>query len=168
MILLVKIVILSFTSSAEEEGLDKQIFLDRLVDSANLIAHLSFKTTTNRKAAILPLLTKLYKDAAAQVATDKYLFGTNFSIKLKEARAVDKISKEIRVNNTPKFSPSFARRNLNSRSPALRMPLNPILGNQGQLPQPKPKFVFNKPKMSTKNSQVQQNQPRFQPYRKNK
>ena len=52
----------------DKDGLDLQIFLEKLIDSAVLITNVVHKTTVSRKADILPNLTKIFKDAVSQGA----------------------------------------------------------------------------------------------------
>ena len=127
---------------------------------------MSFKTSTSRRAAILPLLTRLYKETAAQSTTDELLFGSDFSAKLKEARTVDKISKEIKVNHAARFQPSTSRVNLNSRGPGARAPFAPVLGNQGQASQFRTRLTFKKPKAGQKGMQPSSSSARYQPYQR--
>ena len=99
--------------------------------------------------------------------TDTYLFGADLTKKLNESRALDKISREIKI--PPRYV--FAeKQNLNFKGPGVRMPLAPTMGNQGFAVPPRHKVSFIKkkgPKPGAKN-QEKRPPPRYQPYQRNK
>ncbi|XP_044594856.1 uncharacterized protein LOC123272220 [Cotesia glomerata] len=84
----------------EDESIDKLVFVERLSDATKILSDLHFRLSESRKAFILPGMTKQSKDVLSTTKMDEFLFGKNLSDKLKEARALDKLTQGMRYQQS--------------------------------------------------------------------
>ena len=138
------------------------------MDAATLIADLTYQTTISRRAAILPTLSKSFRELLVDVPADSLLFGSELTQKIKDAKSAESISKVIKANPLPRSLPPSAKMPLNYRGPGARVPFSPVVGNYGQTSAPRPKIPFKKRGLKSTSKQPDQRQPasRHQPYQK--
>lgn len=132
----------------DEEGLDRAFLLQTLCDSAKYMTDIVHNLTVSRKACIEPGLSKDIRTVLQDAKTDTYLYGLDLKDKIKEARAVEKLSQNLK--NQPKSSTSVPfKRNLNFKGPQTkRYPYGQQMGQTNS-------FGYQKPKLFFKNKQRQ-------------
>ena len=97
----------------------RKILLDYLWDSGKLLSEIFYSETTARRAYITPRMSKTIKELMDKSDSDIYLFGDNVEEKIKKARTMEKISKDIKPisltnnKNAPKPAGSRAYRSQN-------------------------------------------------------
>nr|CAI5839768.1 unnamed protein product [Callosobruchus analis] len=70
--------------------------LSYLVDTGKILTNLFFNISNTRRSLILPLLDKSVRDIVSTSKPQKYLFGKNLGEKIKLAKSIEKIGKDIR------------------------------------------------------------------------
>ncbi|VEN37326.1 unnamed protein product [Callosobruchus maculatus] len=70
--------------------------LSSLVDTGKVLTNLFFNISNTRRSLILPLLDKSVRDLVATSKPQKYLFGEDLGDKIKLAKTLEKIGKDIR------------------------------------------------------------------------
>lgn len=143
----------------EDESIDKLTVVERLGDSMKMLSDLQFRLTESRKAFILPGLSKQSRDVLTASKTDELLFGRNLAERLKESRALDKVSQSIKQQ--PRASTYNNRQHLNGKGlPGKRAPYNQA-GSGGPSNQNRPRLFF-KSKQQFFNPRAQtQRTPKF-------
>lgn len=149
----------------EEEPLDRLELLEKLADAGKLMAQLHFQVSSARRAFISPILTKSMKNLLQTTKPGSLLFGEKLTEKIKTAKSMEKIGKEIKASPLPstsgtskKVSNPAPRRTLNWRGPYARQ------GNSYQGPkQYQTKFPpfqhGSKSRYSTTSKSINKSQP---------
>nr|CAI5870507.1 unnamed protein product [Callosobruchus analis] len=70
--------------------------LSSLVDTGKILTNLFFNISNTRRSLILPLLDKSVRDIVSTSKPQKYLFGEDLGEKIKLAKSIEKIGKDIR------------------------------------------------------------------------
>ncbi|CAG5108033.1 Protein of unknown function [Cotesia congregata] len=111
----------------EEEPLDRLELLEKLADAGKLMAQLHYQVSSARRAFISPILTKSIKNLLQATKPGSLLFGEKLTEKIKTAKFMEKIGKEIKASplpssssNNKKVSNPAPRRTLNWRVPYAR------------------------------------------------
>lgn len=125
----------------EDESIDKLVFVERLSDATKILSDLHFRLSESRKAFILPGMTKQSKDVLSTTKTDEFLFGKNLSDKLKEARALDKLTQNMRYQQS-KAGNQNPRQHLNGKSLPAKRSFSNQAGFSSQANQSRPRFFF--------------------------
>lgn len=81
----------------------KENLLACLGDSGKILTDLFHHCTYLRRTLLLPQMSKAAKDVAEKTAPGRYLFGMDFSEKVKELKVVEKASKDLK-SSTPASS----------------------------------------------------------------
>ena len=146
------------------ENRDEEIDLDDVLtyrlDMARILTQIIHKQSVSSKAFIEPGLTKETKAILKGTKIEEFLYGRDLTEKIKEAKALDKIGENLKIQQAAKPTP--AKQNLKNRTPfagrpsAARMGYTPFGGRQ------RPK-VFFKNKQQFVNHKAQ-TQPRQRPY----
>ncbi|XP_074114401.1 uncharacterized protein LOC141537359 isoform X1 [Cotesia typhae] len=137
----------------EDESIDKLVFVERLSDATKILSDLHFRLSESRKAFILPGMTKQSKDVISTTKTDEFLFGKNLSDKLKEARALDKLTQNMRYQQS-KAGNQNPRQHLNGKSLPAKRSFSNQAGFSSQANQSGPRLFF-KSKQQFMNPRVQ-------------
>lgn len=108
----------------EVEPLDRLELLEKLADAGKLMAQLHFQVSSARRAFISPMLTKSMKNLLQTTKPGSLLFGEKLTEKIKTAKSMEKIGKDIRASslsstsgNNKKTNKPAPRRSLNWRGP---------------------------------------------------
>ncbi|XP_039307632.1 uncharacterized protein LOC120358225 [Solenopsis invicta] len=83
---------LSLILSADEEGLDELLIIERLSDTIRFLADLFNKQTVCRRAFILPGLKHKLKAALEKTKAEEFLFGKELSEKIKQVGVMEKMA----------------------------------------------------------------------------
>ncbi|KAJ3648904.1 hypothetical protein Zmor_020673 [Zophobas morio] len=151
----------------EEEPLDHLELLEKLADAGKLITQLHFQVSSARRAFISPILTKSMKNLLQTSKPGSLLFGEKLTEKIKTAKSMEKIGKEIKASPLPstsgtskKLSRPAPRRTLNWRGPYARQ------GNSYQgLKQYQTKFPPSQPVSKSTYSNVSKSTSKPRPLR---
>ncbi|XP_066584838.1 uncharacterized protein [Prorops nasuta] len=81
----------------EKDGIDKLGLIEGLTDAGKMLANLHNSQTKARKAFILPVMNKNFREILEKTKTDEFLFGKSLSEKLKEIKPVEKVVQNIKV-----------------------------------------------------------------------
>lgn len=148
----------------EEEPVDQLELLEKLSDGGQLLSQLHFQVSSARKSFIAPALSKQMKELLQKTKPGTLLYGERLSDKIKTAKSVEKIGRELK---TPSSATSSFTAKKPIHKPAYGRPLNwrgqyakPGTQHQGQkFPQtnyPRLGHYSNKKTPSSSS-----NQPRF-------
>ncbi|XP_044586107.1 uncharacterized protein LOC123266143 [Cotesia glomerata] len=92
-----------------EEPLDRLELLKKLADAGKLMSQLHFQVSSARKSFISPTLTKPMKNLLQSTKPGLLLYGENLTEKIKAAKSIEKIGKEIK-NAPPTSAPPQNRK----------------------------------------------------------
>lgn len=101
----------------EEEPVDQLQLLEKLSDGGKLLSQLHFQVSSARKSFIAPVLTKPMKELLQKTKPGTLLYGEKLSEKIKTAKSVEKIGRELKT-------PSAATSSFAAKKP----PQKPISG----------------------------------------
>ena len=73
-------------------------------DAGRLMADLQFRLSQTRRELIKPRLNSSLRKAAEAAPTDDWLFGSDFTSRIKVAKDLDKVATELKPKSTPKES----------------------------------------------------------------
>ncbi|KAJ8913813.1 hypothetical protein NQ315_002719 [Exocentrus adspersus] len=73
----------------------RQKLLSPLWDAGRIFADLFYNFTQTRRILITPLLSKAVKEVAEKTTPEKFLFGDQFGDKIKSAKMLEKVGKEL-------------------------------------------------------------------------
>lgn len=76
--------------------IDKKEALEKLKDVSMLLTHLMYTQTEARKYFILPGMEPNKKKILTNVETDEFLFGKNLNERIKEAKAIQKMTQDMK------------------------------------------------------------------------
>lgn len=101
---------LSLILSADEEGLDELLIIERLSNTIRLLADLFNKQTVCRRAFILPGLKPKLKAALEKTKSEGFLFWKELSEKIKQISVMEKMAKTLK-EQPPKKQNNFIQKN---------------------------------------------------------
>lgn len=128
----------AITLCTKEKSIDKLDFLHWLFDAAKLISDLLHNQTQNRKAVILPGLSREVKEVLKNTTPDKFLFGENLGEKIKNAKSLEKMAPTLKIQHQP----STSRQHLNLRGPPGTRPYPRKMGNAPLAGMAKQRLIF--------------------------
>lgn len=99
----------------KDEGVDLEDILTYQCDVAKILTQIVHKQSNSRKAFIEPGLSKETKAILKGTKIDEFLYGKELSEKIKEAKALDKIGENLKVQQATKTTPG--KPNLNNKTP---------------------------------------------------
>ena len=79
-------------NTADQDGLDQEVFLERLADAAKLMADVQYNQSETRKAFIYPTFVKPLQALLKKSKPDDLLFGNGLKEKIKQTKDIEKIS----------------------------------------------------------------------------
>lgn len=80
----------------DEEPVDRLVLLERLVDAGKLMSQLHFQISSARRSFIAPVLSKQVKEMLHKTKPGAWLYGEKLSEKIKAAKSMEKIGKEMK------------------------------------------------------------------------
>ena len=110
-----------------DESFDLESLLKYLNDTGKILSAIVHKQTNTRKAFIEPGLTKETRAILKDTKVDDFLFEKELSEKIKEARALNKIGENLKIQ-APNKGPA-TKKHLNERPPFVRRPIRRQMGS---------------------------------------
>ncbi|XP_014233125.1 uncharacterized protein LOC106656583 [Trichogramma pretiosum] len=81
---------ITMVNDADEDGLDQNTFLERLMDAAKLLAQAQYKQSQSRRACIIPIIeSKSIREILKKSNIDSYLFGLDLDKEVKAMKESD-------------------------------------------------------------------------------
>ena len=80
----------------DEEGFDQLIIMERLFDSAQMMAIVFQKLTDTRRAFISPRLNKTVRDTLDETKVDSFLYGADLKKSIRSLKDSSKITSELK------------------------------------------------------------------------
>ena len=108
------------TLKDEEEPVDRLKLLEWLCDAGKCFVEVHHAQSRARAAYILPGVSKPMRDALEKTKPDSFLFGKNLGEKIKEVKAMEKLTKDLKPKpsgTSYKKTPLRPTRALNWRGP---------------------------------------------------
>ena len=84
--------------------------LERLADAGQLLSQLHFQISSARKSFIAPILSKPMKELLQKTKPGTLLYGDKLTEKIKTAKAIEKIGKEIKNPTAAASTSNSAKR----------------------------------------------------------
>ena len=131
------------TLITETESVDPVQLVENLIDAIQILADVYHKQTVARRTMVTPGFNKTVKEILEKPKPDEYLFGNDLVFKLKQAKAIEKLTADAKQQSTS--SGTQSTKNYNSR-PGFRFgsgPTNPR-------PYSRPRLYFKKPSTTQK------------------
>lgn len=129
------------TILTKDENINKLTFIKQLSDTGKLIFEIQFQQTESRKAIIKPGLNKRIRDLLSNTKTDIFLFGKSLGNKIKETKAMEKLSQNFKNQSTAKITQP-SKNYLNSKGPQAKRPFANQAGNSNAGAQDRQKLFF--------------------------
>lgn len=146
------------TSLYDEGDMSLELLLMYLSDSAKFLTAIINKESRSRKAFIEPGLSKDTVTILKETKIDEYLYGSQLSEKIKEAKALNKMSENLKIQQ-PNKPAKPGKQPLNSRFPFARRPIAGQTGSTSTSGRPKQRpFFRNKQQFVNQNAQAQRPQ----------
>ncbi|CAB0040443.1 unnamed protein product [Trichogramma brassicae] len=116
---------LTIINEGINEGVDIDVFLERLADATKLMTEAHYNHTQSRRACIIPLIeTKGTREFLKQTKSDSSLFGSNLESELKKFKETESV---FEAKKQP--APTSTRYQGNGKRPFDRRPLSSNQGN---------------------------------------
>ena len=117
-------------------GLDKNLFIERLTDTAKLIAESEHRQTISRRAYIIPLFPIHIQDALKKTVPDQNLFGSTGLVKqFKETETLFELLNAKETSSQVRLSGNY-------KGPFERRPLSNLQGSSGAEPANRQRLFF--------------------------
>lgn len=118
-------------NDANEEGIDPEVFLEKLMDSAKLLAEAQYNQTESRRACIIPLFQKNIRGVLKTNTADSFLFGKDLTSSIKQLKE----SETLFEQQAQKYPGNY-------KSPFERKPFSNLQGNTGTTSQGRQRLFF--------------------------
>ena len=109
--------LLSRIYNSKDEGLELESLCLGISDAAKFLTAIVYKQSNARKAFIEPGLTKETRSILKNTSIDELLYGSDLGEKIKEAKALDKMGKDLKLQPSTSTNNSTQKKNLNIKSP---------------------------------------------------
>ena len=101
------------TLITETESVDPVQLFENLIDAIQILADVYHKQTVARRTMVTPGFNKTGKEILEKSKPDEYLFGNDLVLKLKQAKAIEKLTVDAKQHSTS--SGTQSTKNYNSR-----------------------------------------------------
>ncbi|XP_044763671.1 uncharacterized protein LOC123320416 [Coccinella septempunctata] len=115
----------ALNEAVEEESLNTRL-IERLSDAGRILTAVHFEESSLRRGLIHPGINDKLKEALSSTAVDGYPYGNNLGEKIKETKALEKASGDLKIPKKPtKQTTTKGRKPLNSKSLPPAVPIYP-------------------------------------------
>ena len=106
----------------KDEGLDLTSLVTGLCDIGKFLSVIIQKQSASRKAFIEPGLTKETKSILRETKIDEFLYGKELYEQIKQAKAINKLGENLKIQPVKSNPQGTGKVNLNTRTPFARRP----------------------------------------------